>query len=122
MKRYTWAIITFFVLLTGVWLIHAQDISKTDGTKIKTYYNASASLDWASIAANSCAEKTISLGGVTSGSIVDVGVPTALGATTGLTFTGYVSATGTVTVRACNVATSASADPAAATVIVAVFQ
>ena len=68
-----------------------------------------AALDFGSIAANTTAELTITLAGVSPGMSVQVspeGAPEA-----GLLWSGYVSAAGTVTVRLGNV-TSGAIDPA----------
>src|SRR5581483_9721412 len=86
------------------------------GAAIIKHLSATASLDFASVAANSCSDLTITVTGAANGDSVALGVPGALASTAGLVFTGFVSAANTVTVRACNVATAASANPAAATV------
>jgi hypothetical protein len=60
--------------------------------------------------------------GAADGDTVALGIPSALASTGGLIFTGYVSATNTVTVRACNVAARGSANPSAAAVRADVWQ
>lgn len=81
-----------------------------------------ASLNFTSIAANACSALTISVPGAADGDAVSLGIPNVLASTASLSFTGFVSAANTVTVRACNVATGASADPAAATVRAVVWK
>jgi hypothetical protein len=83
---------------------------------LKRVLSATASLDFAAVAANVCAGLTITVTGAADGDVVDLGVPNALASTVGLSFSGYVSSGNTVTVLACNSRVAASADPAAATV------
>lgn len=94
----------------------AATAARSDHNHTATYQpialTATATLDFPSIAAQTCAELTITVTGAAVGSAVSVGPPAALEA--GLSATGYVSATSTVTVRLCNVTTGAI-DPAAAT-------
>lgn len=94
----------------------------TSGPRITNHISATASLNYGAVAANSCSDLTITLTGAADGNVVSLGVPTALASTAGLQFSAFVSLADTVTVRACNVTTSASADPAAATVRVSITQ
>jgi len=73
---------------------------------------ATAVLDYASIAAQTCGEKTVTVTGAAVGDSVKIGPPAALEA--GLSVTGIVTAANTVTIRLCNV-TSGAIDPASAT-------
>lgn len=73
---------------------------------------ATATLDFGSIASNGSAELTITVTGAAANDTVMLGAPAALEA--GLTFSGFVSATNTVTVRVHNVS-GGSVDPASAT-------
>ncbi|HWQ03152.1 MAG TPA: hypothetical protein VNL38_01610, partial [Candidatus Nitrosotenuis sp.] len=72
----------------------------------------SAALDFGSIAAQSCAELTITASGAAADNAVAPSWPAALEA--GLTGIMYVSASNTITVRLCNV-TAAAVDPASRT-------
>lgn len=88
------------------------------GTPIGTHASGTASLDYATAGANTCATATITVTGATEGSTntVQIGVPNALAAhNTTSTFFAWVSASNTVTVRRC-VITADGSDPAAATV------
>jgi hypothetical protein len=71
-----------------------------------------ATLDFGSIGSNSTAALTITVTGAATGDAVFLGAPSGLEAD--LTFSGYVSATNTVTVRLHN-ASGGSIDPASAT-------
>ncbi len=86
----------------------------TDTTKKKLTGAASLNYDL-STAGITCQDLTVTVTGAVDGDPVMIGVPTALASTAGVVFTGFVSATNTVTVRACDV-TSGNPDPAAATV------
>jgi len=84
--------------------------------------SGTASLDFGIVGGLACADLTITVTGAVDGQPCEPGVPNALGSTTGLKFTCFVSASNTATVRACcnNGETAgvanACADPAAATV------
>jgi hypothetical protein len=80
---------------------------------------ASATLDFASIAAAASADLTISVTGAAVNNAVTLGLPAA--PTAGLIFQGFVSATNTVTVRATNI-TAGAVDAASATYSVVVTQ
>ncbi len=88
----------------------------TDGTATRrTVANRltnTATIDFASIAAQTCINNTITVTGAVANDAVAVGAPTAIEA--GLSISGYVSVADTVTVRLCNV-TSGAVDPASAT-------
>lgn len=71
----------------------------------------SATLDFGSISAQTCAELTITVTGANTGDNVALGPPSSIEA--GLSWSGYVSAANTVTVRLCNV-TGSPIDPASA--------
>jgi len=105
--------------------VAAQSITiGAGGTSIEKHLSATASLlDFPVIGANSCESQTITVTGAADGDTVSLGVPTALAnASTTFAVTGFVSETNIVTVRICQVATSASSDPAAATVRADVWQ
>ncbi len=79
------------------------------GTQLSKILSATASLDFPSISANSSSDLTITVTGATTGSSVELGLPTA--PTAGIIYMGFVSAANTVTVRAFNV-TSGAINPA----------
>lgn len=79
----------------------------------------SATLDFGSVASGATAEKTISVSEAETGDEVNVGAPS--GIESGLTWNGYVSSSGTVTIRVHNT-TGSSIDPASATWSVEVSQ
>ena len=92
------------------------------GTSISKHVSATASLDFPVIAANSCQSLTVTASSAADGDTVSLGVPNALAsASSTLAFTGWVSSANTVTVRACQVATQGTSDPAAATIRVDVW-
>lgn len=87
------------------------------GTSISRHLSATVSLDFPVIAGSSCQSLTITVTGAADGDTVAIGVPNALAAaSTTLSFSGFVSSADTVTVRGCQVATTGTSDPAAATV------
>jgi hypothetical protein len=73
---------------------------------------ATATLDFGSIAVQTCGELTIAVTGAAVGDAVALGPPPALEA--GVAATGYVSAADVVTVRLCN-ASSGAIDPLSST-------
>lgn len=89
------------------------------GTQFKQVLSATATLDFASIAAGAQGELTITVTGAATGDVVMLGPPAALDS--GLSATGYVSAADTVKVRLVN-STSGSIDPASAAWRVAVIK
>jgi hypothetical protein len=83
--------------------------------------SATASLDFAAIAANTCSDLTIALANSALGDTIALGVPNA-SVVDHVSFTAWVSVAGTVTVRACNSAVAASTNPAAGTFRVTAIQ
>lgn len=92
------------------------------GAAITKHLSATASLDFAAWAGGDCQDLTVTVTGAADGNTVTLGVPNALASTAGVQFSGFVSASNTVTVRGCKITTGASADPAAATVRADVWQ
>jgi hypothetical protein len=90
----------------------AGDVSDGVGGIAITTLDATAVLDFPSIAAGDQQELTVTVAGATAGSAVSLGPPDALEA--GLAALGYVTAANTVTIRLLNV-TGAPIDPASAT-------
>ena len=81
--------------------------------------SATGALDFASIAAAASADLTIAVAGAAVNDAVSLGLPAA--PTAGLVFQGFVSAAGTVTVRATNI-TAGAVDAASATYRVTVHK
>lgn len=91
-------------------------ITQYDGTRVTTYSNGllgSATLDFGSTSAQNSADLTITVTGAADGDIVNLGVANA-SVNANSSFTAWVSATNTVTVRFNNYS-SGSIDPASAT-------
>jgi hypothetical protein len=109
-------------ILTDGSLSVAGNLTIGSGTPITKHLSATAALDFGAIPPNSCSDLTVSVSGASDGDTVSIGIPNALASISGLQFSGFVSATDTVTVRACNVSTATSTDPAAATIRVDVWQ
>ena len=95
---------------------HAFD---QNGTRQRVGINASAVLDFPSIAAAGNATLTIAVTGAEVGDRVSIGLPAA--PTVGLIFMAFVSAADVVTVRAVNY-TAAAVDAASATYTVTVHK
>lgn len=93
----------------GVWVANAARGNLT----------ATANLDYAAIAAAGSADLAIAVAGAAVGDAVSLGLPAAPAA--GLVFQAFVSAAGTVTVRATNI-TAAAVDAAAASYRVTVHK
>jgi hypothetical protein len=82
------------------------------GLRLTGALSATATLNFASIAAGASEDLTITLTGAVVGDSVDLGLPAA--PTAGIVFIAFVSAADTVTVRATNI-TGGAVDPASAT-------
>jgi hypothetical protein len=94
----------------------------SSGALLKSHLSATAGLDFGSVVANSCSDLSMTVSGAAPGDTVALGLLDALASTAGLSFSAWVSAADTVTVRACNAAVTNSADPASATVRVSVWK
>jgi hypothetical protein len=84
----------------------------SSGASITKRKSGSAALDFANLAAIGCSDLTIAVTGAVSGDPVKLGVPNASVPNGTATFTAWVSAADTVTVRYCNLV---SGDPASGT-------
>jgi hypothetical protein len=82
------------------------------GTPILKVLSATASLDFANQAAIGCNDLTITVTGAAVGDETSIGVPNGSVVNATATFTGWVSATNTVTIRYCQLI---SGDPAPGT-------
>lgn len=88
---------------------------------INTIQYQTASLDFGATGANVCEVVTFSMTGAADGDVCMVGAPNAA-TSTNTNYTCFVSAADTISVKRCNVATSAASDPAAATFEVSLIQ
>jgi hypothetical protein len=88
------------------------------GTAILKHLSATGVLDFANLAAIGCEDLTITVTGAALGDTVDIGIPNGSVVANG-TFTGWVSATNTVSIRFCTVV---SGDPASGTFRADVWQ
>ena len=87
------------------------------GTEITKHISVAVNLDFPSIDPYFCSSLTMTVNGAIDGDSVSLGIPNALmSGRPGLTFFGWVSASDTVTVRACNVHNVATGDLPAASV------
>lgn len=84
--------------------------------------DASASIDFTALTAQTCEDFTVTVTGAVDGDKVIVGVPNSVASIAGTTITGYVSAADTVKVRRCNLSSSTTSNPAAVTVKVQVVK
>lgn len=89
-----------------------DNIEINNGTAIDGHVSNTATLDFGSTASGACSELTITVAGAVANDTVTLGPPAAIEA--GLTWSGFVSAADTVTVRVCN-PTGGAIDPASAT-------
>ncbi len=104
----------------GIWQQGASDLNYfagsvqmgATGQPIRAVFSATATLDFPSIGANDTASLTMTVTGAAVGDSVHLGAPSTI--ETGLVWSGYVSATNTVTVRVHNTSGGA-VDPASAT-------
>lgn len=92
------------------------------GANITKHLSGTASLDFGATAATTCDDLNVTVTGAADGDTVSIGVPTALASDAFTSFSGFVSAANTVTVRRCDVTGTAASNPAAATVRVDVWQ
>jgi len=115
-------------VLIGVAVSDAADPSSTGRVLIGNHpetelptqvLTASATLDFASIAAAASEDLTITVTGAAVGDSVTLGLPAA--PTAGIVFNNFVSAADTVTVRATNI-TGGAVDPASADYTAMVFK
>ena len=84
------------------------------GATVQQWLSATATLDYASIAAGAYEDKTITVTGAALGNAVSVGIPNG-SMTADLVIFGWVSAADTVTIRVANISTTTARDPASGT-------
>lgn len=99
--------------------VTSNSVAIGGGTAITKVLTATATLDYASIAAAGSEDKTITVTGAAVGDAVAFSLPAAIDV--GLVFNAFVSATNTVTIRASNV-TAAPIDAASASFRVVVIR
>lgn len=94
----------------------------TSAQTIRRHLSSTASLNFDfSGAGITCQDLTVTVTGAADGDTVAIGVPNTAAGSAGVLYTGFVSASDTVTVRGCDV-TSAGGDPGAVTVRADVWQ
>lgn len=99
-------------------IIDSGSLNIGGGTSILKHLSATSTLDFANLAAIGCEDLTITVTGVALGDTVAIGVPNGSVVANG-TFTGWVSAADTVTIRFCTVV---SGNPASGTFRADVWQ
>ncbi len=92
------------------------------GTPITQHMSTTASLDFPGLDGNSCNTLSVAVNGAADGDPVALGIPNTLGSLDRVTWFGWVSGPGVVSVRACNTARYRAPDPPAANVRVDVWQ
>lgn len=95
-----------------------RNITIGSGTQITKHLSATTTLDFANLAAIGCEDLTITVTGAALSDTVSIGVPNGSVVANG-TFTGWVSAADTVTIRFCTVV---SGNPASGTFRADVWQ
>jgi hypothetical protein len=111
--------------VTGVTSANGGVQIGSGGATVLKALTATLSVDFTALAAGTCETFNITVTGAANGDPVSLGVPAAAWATTEYaTIQGFVSATDTVTVKRCNLvnATTATSNPAAVTIRIAVWQ
>jgi hypothetical protein len=92
------------------------------GTAITQHVSTTASLAFAGFAANSCNTLSVAVNGAADGDSVALGIPNAVGSLDGVTWFGWVSGPGVVSIRGCNATVSTVPAPPAANVRVDVWR
>jgi hypothetical protein len=92
------------------------------GTPIVEHLSALVTLAFPNFSGNSCNTLTMAVHGASDGDTVVLGVPNALGSLDGVTWFGWVSAPGVVSVRGCNATMNILPAPAAANVRIDVWR
>lgn len=100
--------------------VKSSRIDSSAFTKLGTLRDT-ATLDFGSIAIDTCSTLTITVTGARSGDAVSLGIPNA-SVSTNIIYTAWVSASNTVTVRACNNSHLVAKDPPSGLFRVAIFK
>ncbi len=90
--------------------------------KVTNGLTATVSLDYGAWRGGDCQDRTITVMGAADGDVVAVGIPNALAAIAGVTWSYWVSSANTITLRGCKVTSGSSSDPAAVTVRASVIE
>jgi len=93
-----------------------------NGTPIVGHLSVVASLTFTAIPGNSCETQSASVPGASDGDTVVLGIPNVLGQVDGVTWFGWVSAPGMVSLRGCNATTMATMTPPPASIRFDVWQ
>jgi hypothetical protein len=92
------------------------------GTAITQHVSTTASLAFAGFAAQSCNTLSVAVNGAADGDSVALGIPNVVGSLDGVTWFGWVSGAGVVSIRGCNATVSTVAAPPAANIRVDVWK
>jgi len=92
------------------------------GTAITQHVSITAALAFGEFSAHSCNTLSVAVNGAAEGDTVALGMPNAVGALDGVTWFGWVSGPGVVSIRGCNATVSKVAAPPAANVRVDLWQ
>jgi hypothetical protein len=101
--------------ITASGSVNAQGgLSVGSGTTVTSVISATANLDFGSLTANSSQTLTMSVPGATIGDTVALGINDAVASVADLVFFGWVSTSGTVSIRAACTGSTGCGDPTAA--------
>jgi hypothetical protein len=92
------------------------------GTPITQHVSTTATLAFAGISRHSCETLSVAVNGAAEGDSVALGMPNALGSLEGVTWFGWVSGPGVVSIRGCNATRERVPAPPAANIRVDVWQ
>jgi hypothetical protein len=92
------------------------------GTAITQHVSTTAALAFAGFAAQSCNTLSVAVNGAAEGDAVALGIPNAVGALDGVTWFGWVSGPGVVSIRGCNATVNTVAAPPVANIRVDVWR
>ena len=92
------------------------------GTAITQHVSTTAALAFAGFAAQSCNTLSVAVNGAAEGDAVALGIPNAVGSLDGVTWFGWVSGPGVVSIRGCNATVNTVPAPAAANIRVDVWR
>lgn len=91
--------------------VTAASLTVNSGTAVTGHVSAAAALDFPNLLVGTCSQLTITVTGAATGDTVNLGAPAAI--ESGLIWSGFVSASNTVTIRVCN-SSGLSTNPASA--------
>jgi hypothetical protein len=99
-----------------------EGLTVGSGSVITKYLSGIESMDFGPWAGSDCQQQTLTVNGATDGDPVILGLPGLLTAIADVSWSGFVSAPGKVTVRGCKVTSGRSPDPPSANVRASVIQ